>query len=104
MIGRPRLSRQGAAIGPRYEPKPCFRTINTAVATECSSVRRLVGWKRDEAPRCWQQLATAKLICEDSIGWSVAVGFILMHIAAWAVTVSMLTRLTTSRGPTQFAN
>jgi hypothetical protein len=24
-----------------------------------------------------------------------AMGFILMHIAAWAVTVSMLTRLTT---------
>ena len=37
-------------------------------------------------------------------GWPLAMGFILMHIAAWAVTVSMLTRLTTSRGSTQFAN
>jgi hypothetical protein len=37
-------------------------------------------------------------------GWPLALGFILMHIAGWAVTVSMLTRLTTSRGSTQFAN
>jgi hypothetical protein len=33
-------------------------------------------------------------------GWPLAVVFILMHIAAWAVTVSMLTRLTTSRNAT----
>jgi hypothetical protein len=37
-------------------------------------------------------------------GWPLAVGFILMHIAAWAVTVSMLTCLTTSRQSTQFTN
>jgi hypothetical protein len=36
-------------------------------------------------------------------GWPLAAGFILMHIAAWAVTVSMLTRLTTSRESAQFA-
>jgi hypothetical protein len=35
---------------------------------------------------------------------SLAVAFILMHIAAWAVTVSMLTRLTTSRESARFAN
>jgi len=30
--------------------------------------------------------------------------FILMHIAAWAVTVAMLTCLTTSKKSTQFAD
>jgi hypothetical protein len=30
-------------------------------------------------------------------GWSLAIVFIVMHVAAWAVTVTMLTRLTMSR-------
>ena len=32
-------------------------------------------------------------------GWTLSVVFILMHIVAWAVTVWMLTHLTTSRKP-----
>ena len=37
-------------------------------------------------------------------GWTLAVVFILMHIAAWAVTVAMLTHLTTSKKSAEFAN
>ena len=37
-------------------------------------------------------------------GWTLAVVFILMHIAAWAVTVAMLTHLTTSKKSATFAN
>jgi hypothetical protein len=37
-------------------------------------------------------------------GWPLAVAFTLMHVAAWAVTVSMLTYLTTSTKSPQFAN
>jgi hypothetical protein len=37
-------------------------------------------------------------------GWPLAVVFILMHIAAWAVTVSMLPLLTRSKASAPFAN
>lgn len=35
-------------------------------------------------------------------GWTLAVVFILLHIAAWAVTVWMLTHLTASKPSPQF--
>jgi len=35
-------------------------------------------------------------------GWPLAIVFILMHVVAWAVTVSMLTHLTTSTESVQF--
>jgi hypothetical protein len=35
-------------------------------------------------------------------GWPLAMVFILMHVVAWATTVSMLTHLTTSKESLQF--
>ena len=90
-----------------------FTAVLVAIAVV---VFAIVGSEASNPVRTYSRIAFAALVlsCLPDValgfgllglgGWSLAVVFILMHIAAWAVTVAMLTRLTTSKKSTQFGD
>jgi hypothetical protein len=90
----------------RTDEPVLFTAILVTIAV---AVFAMVGGVSSTPRRTFRRIALAALIvsCVPDValgfglvapaGWSVAIIFILMHIAAWAVTVAMLTGLTTSR-------
>ena len=97
----------------RSEEPAAFTAVLVGIAVV---VFAIVGSEAYNPARTYSRIAFAALVlsCLPDValgfgllgpgGWSLAVVFILMHIAAWAVTVAMLTRLTTPKKSTQFAD
>jgi hypothetical protein len=89
----------------RSEEPSAFTAVLVALAVV---VFAIVSREASEPLRTYKRLAFVALIVScipaaalgfgliHGEGWPLAVVFILMHVAAWAVTVSMLTRLMTS--------
>ena len=87
----------------RSEEPALFTAVLVALAV---IVFAIVGSEASRPMRSYRHIAFVALVlsCLPDValgfglirgeGWTLAVVFILMHIAAWAVTVSMLTRLT----------
>ncbi len=89
----------------RSEEPAVFTAVLVAIAVVAFAI---VASEATNPLRTYRQIAFVALIvsCLPDValgfglvirneGWPLAVVFILMHVAAWAVTVSMLTRLTT---------
>ena len=90
----------------RTEEPAAFTAVFVAIAV---MVFAIVAREASRPIRTYNRIAVVALVlsCVPDLaigfglirgeGWTLAVVFILMHIAAWAVTVSMLTHLTTSK-------
>jgi len=95
----------------RTEEPSAFTAVLVALA---AVVFAIVASEASEPVRTYNRIAFVALVlsCLPDLalgfglihgeGWTLAVVFILLHIAAWAVAVWMLTRLTASKPSPQF--
>ena len=95
----------------RTEEPAAFTAVPVALA---AVVFAIVASEASEPVRTYNRIAFVALVlsCLPDLalgfglirgeGWTLAMVFILMHTVAWAVTVWMLTHLTTSKSSPQF--